>query len=69
MSDTVRIDVTDRIATLTLNRPERLNALGDSLRDDRERLRHAVREVSCTLGEAPAFVPVGRLKAGVSARG
>ena len=27
-------DVTDGIATLTLNRPERLNALGDTLRDD-----------------------------------
>jgi 2-(1,2-epoxy-1,2-dihydrophenyl)acetyl-CoA isomerase len=27
-------DVADRIATLTLNRPERLNALGDTLRDD-----------------------------------
>ena len=27
-------DVQDRIATLTLNRPERLNALGDTLRDD-----------------------------------
>ena len=27
MSDTVRIDVTDRIATLTLNRPRKLNAL------------------------------------------
>jgi len=26
--------VQDRIATLTLNRPERLNALGDTLRDD-----------------------------------
>jgi 2-(1,2-epoxy-1,2-dihydrophenyl)acetyl-CoA isomerase len=26
--------VSDRIATLTLNRPERLNALGDTLRDD-----------------------------------
>ena len=26
--------VEDRIATLTLNRPERLNALGDTLRDD-----------------------------------
>ena len=27
-------DVNDRIATLTLNRPERLNALGGTLRDD-----------------------------------
>jgi enoyl-CoA hydratase/carnithine racemase len=27
-------DIKDRIATLTLNRPERLNALGDTLRDD-----------------------------------
>jgi 2-(1,2-epoxy-1,2-dihydrophenyl)acetyl-CoA isomerase len=27
-------EVKDRIATLTLNRPERLNALGDSLRED-----------------------------------
>ena len=27
-------EVSDRIATLTLNRPERLNALGGSLRDD-----------------------------------
>lgn len=27
-------EVKDRIATLTLNRPERLNALGDTLRDD-----------------------------------
>lgn len=27
-------EVQDRIATLTLNRPERLNALGDTLRDD-----------------------------------
>jgi 2-(1,2-epoxy-1,2-dihydrophenyl)acetyl-CoA isomerase len=28
------IEVKDRIATLTLNRPERLNALGDTLRED-----------------------------------
>ena len=27
-------DVRDRIATLTLNRPDRLNALGDTLRED-----------------------------------
>jgi 2-(1,2-epoxy-1,2-dihydrophenyl)acetyl-CoA isomerase len=30
----LRYDVQDRIATLTLNRPERLNALGDTLRED-----------------------------------
>jgi ArsR family transcriptional regulator len=41
----------------------------ESLRQDRERLRHAVRDGSCTLGEAPPFFPAGRLKAGVSARG
>ncbi|HUK88231.1 MAG TPA: metalloregulator ArsR/SmtB family transcription factor [Terriglobales bacterium] len=41
----------------------------DSLREDRERLRHALRDGSCTLGEAPPFVPVGRLRAGASARG
>ena len=27
-------EVRDRIATLTLNRPDRLNALGDTLRED-----------------------------------
>jgi enoyl-CoA hydratase/carnithine racemase len=32
-------EVKDGVATLTLNRPERLNALGDTLRDD---LHHAV---------------------------
>jgi len=36
-------DVTDGVATLTLNRPERLNALGDTLRDD---LHDAVLRVS-----------------------
>ena len=30
----LQYEVHDRIATLTLNRPERLNALGDTLRDD-----------------------------------
>ena len=28
------VELKDGIATLTLNRPERLNALGDTLRDD-----------------------------------
>ena len=32
-------EVKDAIATLTLNRPERLNALGDTLRDDLLRRR------------------------------
>jgi ArsR family transcriptional regulator len=41
----------------------------ESLRRDRERLRHAIRDGSCTLGEAPRFVPVGRLRGGASARG
>jgi 2-(1,2-epoxy-1,2-dihydrophenyl)acetyl-CoA isomerase len=30
----LQFTIQDRIATLTLNRPERLNALGDTLRDD-----------------------------------
>ena len=33
----------DNIATLTLNRPERLNALGDTLRED---LHHAIERAS-----------------------
>jgi 2-(1,2-epoxy-1,2-dihydrophenyl)acetyl-CoA isomerase len=38
-------DVQERVATLTLNRPERLNALGDSLRDDlHDALNEAVRD-------------------------
>ena len=30
----LKYDVNEGIATLTLNRPERLNALGESLRED-----------------------------------
>jgi ArsR family transcriptional regulator, arsenate/arsenite/antimonite-responsive transcriptional repressor len=41
----------------------------ESLRADRERLRHAVREGSCTLGEWRPLFAAGRLKAGVSGRG
>ncbi|MFN5458091.1 MAG: enoyl-CoA hydratase, partial [Bradyrhizobium sp.] len=33
MTDTVLLDITDRIALLTLNRPERLNALSYRLID------------------------------------
>lgn len=35
------LEVKDRVATLTLNRPERLNALGDTLRED---LLHAIQK-------------------------
>lgn len=34
----------------------------ESLRADRERLRHAVRDGSCTLGEWRPLVAIGRLK-------
>ena len=41
----------DGVATLTMNRPERLNALGDTLRDD---LHHAI----VRAGEDPAIGPL-----------
>lgn len=41
----------------------------DALREDRDRLRHAVRDGSCTLGEWRPLFPAGRLRATVSARG
>ncbi|MBD0320356.1 MAG: hypothetical protein ICV87_08480, partial [Gemmatimonadetes bacterium] len=34
MTDTVLLRVEEGVAWITLNRPERLNALGDTLRDD-----------------------------------
>ena len=44
MSDTVRIDVTDRIATLTLNRPHKLNALNYEAIDRLMMLLDAIEE-------------------------
>jgi enoyl-CoA hydratase/carnithine racemase len=61
-------DVKDGIATLTLNRPERLNALGDSLRDDlldavtRASADHAVRVMIVT-GAGKGFCAGGDVKA------
>ncbi len=39
--ETVLYDVTDGVATITLNRPEKLNAMNDQLADD---VQSAVRE-------------------------
>jgi enoyl-CoA hydratase/carnithine racemase len=61
-------DVKDGIATLTLNRPERLNALGDSLRDDlldavtRASADHEVRVMIVT-GAGKGFCAGGDVKA------
>jgi enoyl-CoA hydratase/carnithine racemase len=60
--------VKDGIATLTLNRPERLNALGDSLRDDlldavtRASADHEVRVMIVT-GAGKGFCAGGDVKA------
>jgi 2-(1,2-epoxy-1,2-dihydrophenyl)acetyl-CoA isomerase len=66
-------DVTDGIATLTLNRPERLNALGDTLRDDlhdallRSSADDGVRVVIVT-GAGKGFCSGGDVKAMHEAR-
>ncbi|NGO69744.1 enoyl-CoA hydratase/isomerase family protein [Streptomyces boncukensis] len=45
MSDTVRYEVTEGLATLTLNRPEAMNALNDDLKDTlRDTLRQAAED-------------------------
>ena len=33
MTDTVRYEVNDHVATITMNRPERLNAINGEMRD------------------------------------
>ena len=32
--ETIRLDIADNIATITLNRPERLNAMGPQMADE-----------------------------------
>lgn len=72
MYETVLYDVRDAIATLTLNRPERLNALNDQLRDD---LHAAVKQaeadpdvrVLVVTGAGRGFCSGGDVK-GMSAR-
>ena len=61
-------EVTDAIATLTLNRPERMNALGDTLREDfHEGLRRAIDDpavrVVVITGAGKAFCAGGDVKA------
>jgi 2-(1,2-epoxy-1,2-dihydrophenyl)acetyl-CoA isomerase len=61
-------EVKDAVATLTLNRPERLNALGDTLRDDfHEGLTRAVGDpgvrVIVVTGAGKAFCAGGDVKA------
>ena len=61
-------DVKDAIATLTLNRPERLNALGDTLREEFvEGLRRAIDDpdvrVVVITGAGKAFCAGGDVKA------
>lgn len=61
MSDAVLLDITDQIATITLNRPHRLNALGYDLIDrlmaalDRIEIDAAVRAVILTGAGERAF--------------
>ncbi len=55
--ETIRLDIADNIATITLNRPERLNALGPEMADEISDALDCLDGVRCVLitGEGRAF--------------
>ncbi len=58
--DTVRFDVADRVATITLDRPDRLNAMNQAMKDDLRECWQRVKDdpdiwVAIVTGEGRAF--------------
>jgi enoyl-CoA hydratase len=64
---TIKFDLSDRIATITFNRPERLNAINEEMRDDFTRLFTEIqtnREIGVVIftGEGRAFSAGGDIE-------
>ena len=54
--ETIRLDIADNIATITLNRPERLNAMPPQMADE-------ISEALDNLGDARALIITGEGRA------